>query len=141
MFSHWYQWENREDYKLCKYPGIYSIDITNKNLLDKKFKFSKDVVYIGMTNSKGGLCARWQQFNNSIKGGEGHGPAKRIYSEKGHCKDWTEKLYISAMGIKRDDSPNKPDYYIRRGWIAFLEQEALAKFHQKVNKHPKYNKQ
>ena len=45
------------------------------------------------------------------------------------------------MGIKRDEYKNEPQYYIKRGQVAYLEQEALSKFHKEVGDHPKYNKQ
>ena len=139
-FSNWYSWENRKQYPLKNCPGIYLIAISNKNIEGKTPCFS-NVRYIGMTNSKGGLRSRWSQFHNSIRGGEGHGPGKRIFRQKGHYNKWTEKLYVSAMGIPRDEDRHNPKYYIKRGWVAYLEQEALANFHEVVGDHPKYNKQ
>jgi len=139
-FSPWYRWENRNQYQLRNYPGVYLIAISNQELEGDEPLYA-DVVYIGMTNRQEGLRARWNEFQSAIKGGEGHGPGKRIFGEKGHYQEWSETLYVSGMGIKRDDSPSTREYYIKRGWVAFLEQEAFAEFCTEVGGHPKYNKQ
>ena len=42
------------------------------------FDWIKEIIYIGMTNSKGGLKNRLQQFDNTIAGKTGHGGAQRV---------------------------------------------------------------
>lgn len=138
-FSCWYAWENRNQYSLINFPGVYQISISNKELEGTVPSFS-DVVYIGMTKHQS-LSSRLGQFNNSIMGGEGHGPAKRIYRNKGNYENWTEGLYVSAIGIECNVNDPQADDYLKMGQIAFLEYEAFAKFNNELGGHPKYNKQ
>lgn len=78
-FSKWMEWKDRN---LIKYPGIYMLAITNKNLENKEVDF-EDVVYIGMSNSAKGLGGRWNQLERSINGKdpEAHSGGKTIYKE------------------------------------------------------------
>lgn len=137
--SSWYKWENRSDYDMKNFPGIYFLAITTKNLEGTKPKWC-DVVYIGMTNSKGGLASRWQQFANSINGKEGHSGGKTIFADLGNYKKWRKNLYVSAMGINCNVATQKPDDYKKMGWIAFLEYDAFAEYAKTIGGHPKYNK-
>lgn len=138
-FSRWYSWDNRENYPLKKYPGVYAIAITSDESIEGKPINYKDISYIGMTNSKDGLSGRWDQFFYSIKGKSGHSGGKRIYKDKGHYNDWKEILFVAAMGIKCNvNEPTETDY-IKMGWVAFFEYEAFAEFYTMVGGHPRYN--
>lgn len=138
-FSPWYSWENRNQYPLGSYPGIYLVAISNKALEGTMPVFS-DVVYIGMTLAQKGLKGRWGQFQRCLRGGEGHSGGKRVFEDKGHYDKWREKLYVSAMGIECNVKEPTSEDYIKMGWVAFLEYDGFAKFASEVGGHPKYNK-
>ena len=140
-FSKWYKWTDRKEFPWKKHPGVYMISITHKNLKDTKVNY-KDVVYIGMTNSNGGLKSRWNQFDKSIHGKRGHSGGNTIYTDLGHYSKWKKKLYVCGMRVKCDTrkQTRTAKDLIEMGWVAFLEYEALAKFRKLLGKEPLYNK-
>jgi hypothetical protein len=139
-FSTWYKWENRGEYNLKKYPGVYIISITEKNNLEGTKPYWRDAVYVGMTTSKKGLAGRWRQFDRSIKGKNGHSGGTSIFKAKGKYDLWEEHLYVAAMGIECDPvNPTGKDY-LKMGWIVYLEYEAFAFYYRAVGGHPIYNK-
>lgn len=139
-FSRWIRWKNREKFHEKYWPGVYMLAITNKNLEDKKPNL-KDVVYVGMTNSHGGLISRWNQFNNSIHGEPGHSGGKTVYKNLGNYKNWKKRLFVSALPVKCNVFKEKrtPQDLIMMGWITFLEYEALSKYKEIIGNEPKYN--
>ncbi|MCQ1537137.1 hypothetical protein FTO70_15935 [Methanosarcina sp. KYL-1] len=141
-FSKWILWEERGDFELKHYPGIYMISITDKNLHGLKVDY-KDVVYIGMTNSRKGLCGRWKQLDNTIKGKEGHNGGRTIRSKLGPYDDWNKKLFVCAKAVACEVKRNKrtPEDLRIMGKIACLEYEALAEFKEITGTEPEYNKQ
>jgi len=145
-FSEWMIWEDRKKYHLKKYPGVYLIAITDKNLETKKFDDIdyNDVVYIGMTRSQAGLNGRWNQFHSSIVGKkyEGHSGGTTIYKDLGPYEKWSEKLFVSAMPFEINVTERKPEVLIKMGYISYLEYYIMAKFIEKTGKvKPCYNKQ
>jgi len=72
-FSNWIKWADRTELNGLNCPGVYALAISRSVLSGKAFSWQREIVYIGMTNAKGGLKSRLQQFDNSIKGGDGHG--------------------------------------------------------------------
>jgi len=136
----WYKWNNRLDYPLRKYPGVYCISITEKkNLIGSDVDWG-DVVYIGMTNSRGGLQSRWRQFQDSISGKYGHSGGNTVFNDLGHHDTWHFQLYVAAMGIKVNTTNPTADDYRKMGMVAYLEYETFARYHEAVGGHPKYNK-
>src|SRR5258708_35304302 len=100
-FSYWYTWENRGDYPLGRYPGIYLIAITEKSDLEGQTPEFEDVCYIGMSNSRSGLFGRWRQFNHSICGKPGHSGGRTICATLGVYPNWgNSHLYVAAMSIE-----------------------------------------
>jgi len=140
QLSSWYKWTNRLDYPLRKYPGVYCISITEKENLEGTNVGWGDVVYIGMTNSRGGLQSRWRQFHNSITGKYGHSGGNTIFKRLGHFDTWQLYLYVAAMGKKVNTADPSADEYRKMGMVAYLEYEAFAQYFEAVGGHPKYNK-
>ena len=98
-FSEWYRWRNRNEYPLKTYPGVYLISITPKNDLAGKEPSFEDVVYIGMTNSRLGLCGRWNQFFNSVLGKGGHSGGMRVFLDKGHYDTWKDFCMLQRWAL------------------------------------------
>ena len=72
-FSHWVRWESRDTLNGIHNPGVYALALSRKDISYTKFNWRKEIIYFGMTNSRGGLKARLKQFDNTIIGKEGHG--------------------------------------------------------------------
>lgn len=139
-FSKWIKWENRNRFPNKQWPGVYMLAIANKNLEDKKPSF-KDVVYIGMTNSHGGLISRWNQFDNSIHNKPGHSGGKIVFKDLGNYKNWKRRLFVCALPVKCNvfKEMRTPKDLLQMGWITFLEYEALSKYKKIIGNEPKYN--
>lgn len=141
-FSRWHAWENRQNIAGCEYPGVYLVAITRRNLAGAAVEW-KDVAYIGMTKSKGGLKARWSQFQNSIQGRDGHSGGWAIYNDLGNYAQWKQKLFVAAMSVKCDPREQAPTDLKRMGWVSYLEYEAFSLFCRRFPKigKPRYNTQ
>ncbi len=143
QFSKWMLWEKRNDYSYKRYPGIYLISITSKNLAGR-YPSLKDVSYIGMTNSNGGLTGRWKQLDNSINGKSGHSGGITMKNSLGLYKNWKKKfkLFVVACPVKCETKKSKRSAkdLILMGHVAYLEYEALARYKRLTGKEPKFNK-
>ena len=141
-FSRWFAWEDRKDFPDAKQPGVYLIAIAPGKLV-RCYPHWSDVVYIGMTISRGGLAARWQQLSRSIRGGEGHSGGKTIYAKLGNYNSWRKKrkkLYVAAMAMDCDVKSPRPRDRRRMGLVAYFEHEAFAKYQEKTGRiRPKFN--
>jgi hypothetical protein len=98
-FTEWKCWSQRDQFPDIKKPGIYAIAKSKKALSGKPFTWRKEIAYIGMTASKGGLRARLNQFNDTIhKKALSHGGARRVLCRhKNNCKPLARYLYIAIM--------------------------------------------
>jgi hypothetical protein len=48
------KWESRSKLSISKFPGVYIIAYKdNYDISSNKFDWDEDIIYIGMTNSKG----------------------------------------------------------------------------------------
>jgi len=143
-FSNWTLWSNRNNTENRRFPGVYLIAISNKELSGIKPTYD-DVSYIGMTNSKNGLCGRWSQFNRSIHGKTGHSGGNTVYKKLGHYDNWPKglKLYVSSMSVECNTSNPTEDDLLKMGWVTYLEYNAFSEFmasnDTNLNK-PEYNK-
>src|SRR5579859_6548839 len=93
-FSVWESWANRAALADLASPGIYALAISRKAISGTAFSWRPEIVYIGMTNSKGGLKSRLQQFDNTIKGKSGHGGAERVRHKHGDYNLLVPGLFV-----------------------------------------------
>ena len=138
-FSAWAKWGNRNEMARLKYPGVYAIALSEADIAGKPFSWRPEVIYVGMTNAKGGLKSRLQQFDNTIKGGEGHGGGNRVryrYSEYGYL---VPRLYVSVHPHECDVSSNEPDDLRIMGNVAKHEYECFAIFVETFKRLPEFN--
>jgi hypothetical protein len=144
-FSSWYAWKNRQHYPLKQFPGVYLTAITDKPDLEGQEVSYEDVVYIGMTNSHGGLISRWGQFYNAISGKDPafHSGGKSVYKARGPYISWQDHLYVAAMGVECNVIKPTDADYVRMGWVAYLEYEAFAQYYlwgiSRGKSHPIFN--
>lgn len=120
-------WGKRFDIPERHYPGVYVIAISERDLTDVAVRWL-DVVYIGMTQSKGGLTQRWSQFQNSVRGRNGHSGGWAIFNHAGGDSELESKLFVAAMPVKCNPEDPSPSDLRRLGCIAYLEYEAFSKF-------------
>ena len=67
-FSNWINWSKRDNLEEIKLPGIYCISEIESDISNHLFQFIREIKYIGMTNSKGGLKSRLNQFEKTLNG-------------------------------------------------------------------------
>jgi hypothetical protein len=60
-FSTWAKWGDRNRLDGIGLPGVYVISLSKKNISGNPFKWTRDIIYIGMTNDYSGTLV-----NNSI---------------------------------------------------------------------------
>jgi len=138
-FSKWMKWNERANLKNLSFPGIYCIAISESELSGKPFSWTEEIKYFGMTNSKGGLKSRLNQFDNTIIGKTGHGGADRFRYKFEDYSSLTKKLYVSVQPFNCDVKSNKPKDLITMGDIARQEYVCFAEFVQKFGKLPEFN--
>ncbi len=139
QFSKWVKWENRNKLNNIKFPSIYIIAISAKNLEGKKFNWIQEINYIGMTNSVAGLKGRLKQFDNTIMGKIGHGGADRFRYEYNNYDNLVKNLYVSIRYFECDVKSNKPKDLKIMGKVAKFEYDCFAEYVQKFKLLPKFN--
>jgi len=136
-FSPWLRWVDRNQLgEILKFPGVYVIALSEKNLASTPFEWSEEIIYIGMTNSKGGLKSRLQQFENTIKGKSGHGGAERVRHKHGDYNLLVPGLFVPVNYTECDVSSNKSSDLQLMGKVAQQEYECFAVFVEKFPNHP-----
>jgi hypothetical protein len=140
-FTDWYPWVDRKSIKNSKYPGIYMVAISNKDLSGQRPQY-EDVSYIGMTNSHKGLQGRWYQFYQSIRGKSGHSGGNTVYKVLGHYDTWQENLFVCALPVICNPVSPVENDLVEMGKVAFLEYDAFAVFFKAIPdlKKPRFNK-
>lgn len=138
-FSAWTKWSERTGLTRLKLPGVYALAISQKDLSGQPFSWQREIIYIGMTNAKGGLKSRLQQFDNTIKGGEGHGGGHRVRFKHPDYNKLTRRLYVSVCPQQCDVTSNSPSDLRLMGKVANHEYECFAIFVNTYGCLPEFN--
>jgi hypothetical protein len=138
-FSNWTRWRDRDQLPGIKFPGVYVIVLSDKDIASTPFTWCKEIIYIGMTNSKGGLKSRLQQFENTINGKEGHGGAVRVRFKHRDYNALVSKLFVSVSHTECDVTSNKPSDLRLMGNVAQQEFECFASFAEMFGRLPEFN--
>ncbi len=138
-FSHWTKWAERDELDKVKFPGVYAIALSKRNIAGANFSCRQEIIYIGMTNSVGGLKSRLRQFENTIRGGDGHGGAKRVRYKHPNYQSLIPWLYVSVIPFKCDVQTNNPSDLRVMGNIAKQEYDCLALFVDMFSRLPEFN--
>jgi hypothetical protein len=140
QFTKWSPWHVRGQLNGIKYPGIYVIAIADSMFNPiEDFCWVNQVVYIGMTNSVGGLRGRLQQFDNTIIGKSGHGGADRVRFKHQNYQLLTEKLFVSVASFECNVKSNQPTDLLVMGNVAKFEYECFAEFVRIHGALPEFN--
>lgn len=138
-FSRWISWKNRQRLTGLEYPGVYAIALSSVDLSDNEYDWVKNIIYFGMTNSRGGLRARLKQFDNTIFGKEGHGGAERVRYEHRNYNDLTEKLYVSVSPVVCNTKESTPDDFLKMGEVSYMEYYCFARYQRLHGSLPQFN--
>lgn len=141
-FSKWKRWSNKRALKSLKFPGIYVIAKSNKNIENKRFDFIREIIYIGMTNSKSGLQNRLKQFEDTLdKKRENHGGAQRVRFKYPNSPQLKKNLYVSVNSFPCDASSNRVKDLLIMGKVVECEYICFAEYVRRFNKLPEFNDQ
>jgi len=138
-FSQWEKWANRNELQGIQLPGVYAVALSDKDISGTEFCWRQEVIYVGMTNAKGGLKSRLQQFDDTIKGGDGHGGAQRVRHKYSDPKKLIPRLYVSVCPRNCDVLSNDPSDLRIMGEVAKQEYDCLADFIEAFRKLPEFN--
>lgn len=138
-FTAWAYWRDRTELPGLSYPGVYALAITQDDLSRRPFLWMSEIVYIGMTNSKGGLKSRLGQFENTIKGGAGHSGAHRVRFNHPDYTKLITTLYVAVCVFPCDVTSNDPSDLRVMGDVAKHEYECFATFREKFGVLPQFN--
>lgn len=141
-FTVWAKWNNRNNLDQITYPGVYAIALLEtKDISGQKFEFREEIIYIGMTNSRGGLQSRLRQFDNTIThpNRNEHSAAERVIYKHQENKDLKNQLYVSICPFKCDVNSNHPDDIRTIGDIKQCESYCIAEYKAKWKRYPEFN--
>ena len=139
LFSHWASWESRTQLTGLHFPGIYALAISDINIEGRPFSYLKEIKYFGMTNSLAGLRGRLKQFDNTIRGKNGHGGAERFCRDHSKPELLLPKLFVAVMPFPCDVSTLAPNDLLVMGKVAMAEYECFAHYASVFERLPKYN--
>jgi hypothetical protein len=108
VFSHWVSWAKREALAGLASPGVYILAISPTNIAGTTFSWRPEIVYVGMTNARGGLKSRLKQFDDTIKGGNTHGGGERVRFKHPDYAQIYPHLYVSVRAWDCDVTSNMP---------------------------------
>jgi hypothetical protein len=138
-FSDWQSWAKRTTLANFTLPGVYALAISKEDISGAPFSWRPEIVDIGMTNSKGGLKSGLQQFDNTIKGRDGHGGAHRVRFKHTDYATLKPQLYVSVCSWSCDVTSNDPTDLRIMGDVAKHEYECFALFVESFGYLPEFN--
>jgi len=139
-FSDWLAWQERKKIPSKNFPGIYIIALSTRHLAGKLFTWRKEIIYIGMTNSVGGLIGRLAHFDDTISGKKlRHGGADRVRYKHRKYNFLTNQLFVSVVSFDCDVSSKLPDDLRMMGKVVEFEYICFAQYAKKFGKLPEFN--
>ena len=126
-------------------PGVYLLAYTHKPMVGRPVR-PADVFYVGMSNSAGGLRQRFRQFQSSLEGGNGHGPAYRFFVKCAKRRKYSQlrtknRFFFAALAVPCESNKTKakPHDFLVMGNVASLEYEAIARVLRSTGRLPRLN--
>ena len=138
-FTLWARWADRGSLADLSLPGVYALAVSANDLSGAAFSWLPESVYVGMTNAKGGLKSRLGQFENTIKGGDGHGGAHRVRFKHPDYVELKASLYVSVCAFRCDVTSEEPADLRIMGDVVKHEYECFAVFREKFGALPEFN--
>jgi len=139
-FSCWVRWEDRASLADLKYPGVYVLALSQNDIVGKRFTWIPEIVYVGMTNSVGGLRARLRQFDRTVAGvANSHGGAQRFRFKHPNYGAVLPSMYVAACPFPCDAKSLLPDDLRVMGDVARHEYECMARYVEAFGELPEFN--
>lgn len=139
-FSLWLPWVERRDIPKKNCPGVYIAALSERSLAGKPFSWRKEIIYIGMTNSVGGLIGRLGHFDDTISGKKlRHGGADRVRFRHRKYDILAPRLYVSVASFDCDVESKLPDDLRKMGKVLEFEFLCFAEYAEKFGKLPEFN--
>jgi hypothetical protein len=113
---------------------------SKKNLSGKVFSCIQEIIYIGMTGCKKGLCGRLKQFEKTLDGSvTSHGGAHRVRKKYSKRKIPVSQFYVAVMPIGRPAVPSAKRSRKKIDRIYGQELRCLAEYIYQHEKIPEFN--
>ena len=138
-FSAWTSWRERDQLPGKQWPGVYVIARSRVPMTGRRFSWCREIIYVGMTNSRTGLAGRLNQFDRTLAGGTGHGGAHRVRYRHPDFALLSPKLYVAAAAFPCDVNSNAPRDLLTMGAVASFEYECWAAFVKRFGHLPQFN--
>lgn len=136
----WLPWGQRGDIPRSRWPGVYAIARSRRDLADRAFSLLEEIIYFGMTNGVSGLQGRLQQFDNTISGKRlAHGGADRVRHGDASYSRLVPRLYVSVARFTYDPKSNLPADLRKMGNVARFEYLCFAEFVGRFGHLPRFN--
>lgn len=142
----WVKLDDKNLIKLKDVPGVYILAYSDEDIMEKEIKI-KDIFYVGMSNSKGGVRQRLKQFLTGIEKNKNHSAGMRFSTEYANGLPWSKfkerkTFYVASISIPCEVSKDKrnADDLRTMGIVAKLEYDVLAFMKEKTGKEPDLNK-
>ncbi|GAI07535.1 unnamed protein product, partial [marine sediment metagenome] len=104
------------------------------------FDWIREIIYIGMTNSKGGLKGRLRQFDNTICGkGNNHSGAKKVRDKYKDYEKLIKCLYVAVYPFKCDVNSNAVEDLLIMGKVTEYEYICFAEYVKRFGMLPEFN--
>ena len=128
------------------FPGVYLLAFTAADLEDRVVDV-REVFYVGMSNSTGGVRQRLKQFKTGIEVNDLHSGAMRFYRDYCHGRPFSaanteQRLFFAALTIQcqSNKSAATPDDMRQMGHVCCLENYAIAHVAEQTGRNPPLNK-
>lgn len=139
-FSNWIKWSDRNNLNDLQYPGIYAISYNEHYINNNSFDWMREIIYIGMTNSKGGLKRRLRQFDYTISGkGNNHSGAKRVRDKYNNYDKLIKYLCVAVRPFKCDVTSIKEEDLRIMGKVTEYEYICFAEYVKRFGMLPEFN--
>ena len=139
-FTNWVKWQERNILSGIEFPGVYVCALADDHFNPSSdFEWMRQIIYIGMTNSIGGLKARLKQFDNTIVGKTGHGGADRVRYKHQNYQLLVSNLYVAVASFKCNVKSSQPEDIMIMGEVAKFEYDCFAEFVKNHGCLPEFN--
>ena len=139
-FTGWQAWPQREAIAGLGHPGVYVCALADEAFdPTAPFAWCRQIAYIGMTISRGGLRARLGQFDNAVRGRTGHKGADRVRCLYPDYASVVRALYVAVAPFPCDVASHQPSDLEVMGEVAQFEYRCLAEHARAVGGLPEFN--
>lgn len=138
--TNWYKWSDRNKIVNKSQPAVYFIAYSENVISGNAFTMLKEIIYIGMTISVKGLKSRLEQFEKSMKGGEGiHGGAERVRFKHKDFNKFLNNVYVSARIFHLSATKNTSSDWRIKGACIGHEYISFADYIDLYHELPEFN--